>query len=177
MLKISNLKFTLIEMLIVIVIIGILAVLTGAAAIRATSSANRSACINNLRQIGAGLNIYVQCNNYHLPICTMRPSAPPLGEENMPGIAHALLPSCGGTALIFLCPGDVNQTYFKAERSSYEWQSSLVNGKSINPKSLKLLGINRFVMMDYGNFHDDASGSAKNYLYADGRAIQIPEIH
>lgn len=163
-------------MLVVIAIIGILAALIGSAVMKSTVSASRTDCLNNLRQIGAGLHIYVMANNHRLPYCTMRPSVPPAGEENLPGIAEVLLPHAGGNALLFRCPDDPGGKFFHAEATSYEWQSALVNGKAMNPQSLKLLGINRPVMFDYDNFHQTGTESQKNYLYADGRALPEPEL-
>lgn len=170
------LAFTLIEMLIVIAIIAVLAGLIAGVAIRSSASATRQSCMSNLHQIAAGLNIYVQGNNYRLPICTMTPSNPPVDELGMPGIVDTLLASCGGMTEIFCCPADTGRRYFLQEKTSYEWQSVLVNGRPMDPKSLKLLGVNRFIMMDYDNFHGGAGNSGKNFLYADGRALPEPEL-
>lgn len=168
--------FTLIEMLVVIAIIAALAALIAGVSLRASASATRTSCQNNLRQIGAGLNIYVQKNSFHLPCCTMKPSAPPTGEEGLPGIADTLLDSCGSDRQIFRCPADPDQKYFKLESSSYEWQSALnINGKTLDPKTLKLLGHDRFVLMDYDNFHSESGTSAKNYLYPSGRVTDKAE--
>jgi len=178
MAKMSTRKrgFTLIELLVVIAIIGVLAALIAGVALHATASATRTSCLNGLRQIGAGLNIYVQKNDYHLPSCTMRPSAPPADEVGLPGIAETLLDSCGGDRQLFRCPADPDQKYFKLEGSSYEWQSSLlINGKLLDPKKLKLLGYDRFVLMDYDNFHEEGGGSAKNYLYPSGHVTDKVE--
>lgn len=170
-----RLGFTLIEMLVVIAIIAVLAGLIASVAMRSTRTAARTACMNNLKQIGAGLNIYLQQSDYRLPFCTMKPSAPPAGEEGLPGIADTLLSACGGDRQIFRCPEDPDQNYFKAEGCSYEWQSALnINGKPVNPQTLKLLGHERFILMDYDNFHETSGtdGSAKNYLYADGKVTE-----
>lgn len=172
-------QFTLMEMLVVIAIIGVLAALITGAAMYASSSATRTACVNSLRQIGAGLNIYVQGNGFRLPYCTMKPSAPPAGEEGLPGIAPTLLSACGGQQQIFLCPADSDQKYFKQEGSSFEWQTVLnINGKMLDKQTLKLLGHDRYVLMDYDNFHaekGDTGKSGKNYLYPDGRVTDKVE--
>ncbi len=166
--------FTLTELLVAIAIIGILAALITTATSSSMGAARRASCMNNLRNIAGGLNMYVHTTTFRLPYCTMSPSNPPAGEENMPSIVETLNGYLDNKK-VFHCPGDLSATYYTRDGTSYEWQSSLVNGRLLDAASLKLIGIERFIMMDTDNFHPDTGESAKNYLYADGTVTTKPK--
>src|SRR5690349_7477399 len=59
--------FTLIELLVVIAIIGILAALLLPALTAAKRKAAQAACINNLKQLGVGMRLYIDDNKGAFP--------------------------------------------------------------------------------------------------------------
>src|ERR1700716_1921271 len=61
--------FTLIELLVVIAIIAILAALLLPGLARAKEKANRTACVNNLRQLALAMSMYTHDNNDMMPWC------------------------------------------------------------------------------------------------------------
>src|SRR5437667_12628749 len=67
--KSRSLGFTLIELLVVIAIIAILAALLLPALSRAKEKANRTACINNLRNLALAMTMYTHDNNDMMPWC------------------------------------------------------------------------------------------------------------
>src|SRR3989440_5055616 len=63
--------FTVIELLVVIEIIAVLIGILLPTLSRARESANRSACLSNLRQLGQAFNIYANLYKDHIPLGQM----------------------------------------------------------------------------------------------------------
>ena len=170
--------FTLVELLVTISIIAVLAGLLLAAVHASKARAVKIACISNLRQIGLALNLYVEENGFRMPHCTMAPGADPpvAGEESMPSIRDVLASHLDGGE-VFCCPADPEKKYFLREGLSYEWQSVAINGLKVDERTFDILGFQRFIMMDYDNFHGAAGEpTAKNYLYLNARAVGRLEL-
>jgi len=162
--------FTLIELLVVIAIIGILAALLMPTFGRARESARGVACASNLRQIGLGLQLYVQDNHNRMPFIRDRIADTNSPFTNaLPGV-DLVLSNHVGNVLLFKCPSDRNGLY-EQTGSSYGW-NSLLNGQDADRLTVLMMdfgSIQTPVMFDKEAFHA-ARGPKKgvNYLYADG---------
>jgi prepilin-type N-terminal cleavage/methylation domain-containing protein len=157
--------FTLIELLVVIAVIGILVGLSFPVLKTVREKGTKSACVNNLRQIGIAVNAYSVSNQDYLPICTRVGTGPddPFSISNVLEVQSTEL---------FHCPGDKFQNYngkthFDNYGSSYEW-NTFMNGKKIDRVEIGIQNMTLWLPMsgDAENFHGRLS---RNYLYSDGR--------
>jgi prepilin-type N-terminal cleavage/methylation domain-containing protein/prepilin-type processing-associated H-X9-DG protein len=179
-----KLGFTLIELLVVIAVMGLLAGLLLPVVSRAKEAGRSSACLSNLRQIGVGLELYVQENQNRLPVMYDRgTNTDLLGQTNVssaPGPDTVLAAQVGGK-LVWKCPSDHRQI-FEATGASYSW-NPLLNGKNAEQlKAIKVMGIELHldllpVFSDKESFHS-ARGRKRgvNYLYADGHLSNLLAI-
>ena len=166
--------FTLIELLVVIAIIAVLAGMAMPALGRARESGRRTACLNNLKQIGTGIELYLDAYNGFLPNCRSYPEKPAEGEENFKGLPETLKPFAGDNK-IFNCPSDKpssdcsGKTLFEGWGSSYQWMSSLdINGKKATEENLrsKQFKLKLPLVTDGGFFHGpEGKSTSVNCLY------------
>jgi prepilin-type N-terminal cleavage/methylation domain-containing protein len=189
--------FTLIELMVVVAVIGLLVGVLMPALSSARASAKRTACASNLRQIGAGLAIYMSANRDRYPHASNMPSvgpAPLVGPKAI-RIADVLRVEVGEPEA-FHCPNDVSGdgrgapnnglTYFQSEGSSYEYRSDwrdrpLPGGRTAPEVSalfdradIKVADNAFWVLKDYDNFHGPGGKpGARRYLYSDGHVTDF----
>ena len=159
-------KFTLVELLVVIVIICILAGLSLPVYNKVRVSSKKTACLNNLKQIVVCINSYATDNKDALPRCArLNPI------DGLPSLKDVMRPYAGGNTKIFECPADTSS--YKEFGSSYEW-NTFINGMKID-KHMFVIGKNLVSAPfcgDVDNFH----GGKRNYLYSDGKVSDTFEL-
>lgn len=105
--KIKKVNFTLIELLIVIGIIAILAGLLLPSLNKARQKAKEISCVNNLKQIGTGIIMYLDDNNW---------------QQHVPWVSN-LYPGYLPSKDIYRCPVDGNS----ADTPREEWKARADN--------------------------------------------------
>jgi prepilin-type N-terminal cleavage/methylation domain-containing protein/prepilin-type processing-associated H-X9-DG protein len=158
--------FTLIELLVVIAIIAILASLATPVYHRAVESGRSVACISNLRQLGAALNLYLGEHNATMPELRAGRSDK---SEDVPVIDTVLAPYAGD-ARPFACPSD--SRFATSTGTSYYWNTAL-NGQALASLSfLVATDPSRIpILADKEGFHPYTENKV-NILYADGHATK-----
>jgi prepilin-type N-terminal cleavage/methylation domain-containing protein len=156
-------KFTLIELLVVIAIIAILAGLLMPAFSKARERAKETDCRTQLHNCGLAMALYLDDYRGVMPVAATK------------RIADVLQPYLKSRKIL-LCPADINEKFFQAEGSSYEYNAMLSGEILIKTRWAKMVGVSKIaVMYDYEPFHGPAGKpTAKNYLFGDGR---VGDIH
>ena len=174
--------FTLIELLVVIAIIGVLAGMLLPVMSKAKEAGRGTVCLSNLRQLGLGLQLYVQDHNNRLPF--MRDAL--LGTNSIPVTNATMLPSpesvlmryTGGSSNLWRCPSD-RLNVFQQTSSSYAW-NSLLNGQDADRLVVMNIAFKSHqipVFYDKDDFHKDRGpGKEVNFLYADGHINKLLEM-
>jgi prepilin-type N-terminal cleavage/methylation domain-containing protein/prepilin-type processing-associated H-X9-DG protein len=158
---------TLLELLVVIAIIALLSTLLVPLYNRVVETGRATACLSNLRQIGAGLAAYLGDNNNQMPI--LKTARTQLTDQ-VPVIDNTLDKYVTAKS-VFACPAD--RTFAAASGTSYLWNVTL-NGQSLG--NLNFLGVvdehSRIpIIADKEGFHPYTENKV-NILYADGHATK-----
>ena len=160
--------FTLVELLVVLFIISLLISLVLPTIGSAMERGRRVRCMNNLKNIGTGLNMYANDHDGKLPTVEPVPSIP-VGSPPWPTLTDTLLPYLQNQTNIFKCPSDA--TRFPIEGLSYESAYAFL-GDLIDRPTIHKYTIDSPVAAlayDFDNVHLAAGGNlGKNILYADG---------
>ncbi|MEO6907312.1 MAG: DUF1559 domain-containing protein, partial [Abditibacteriaceae bacterium] len=139
--------FTLIELLVVIAIISILAAILFPVFARARENARRTACMSNLKQIGLGIQMYVQDYDERFPLVAVNGPVSintSTGASTYPAIigwSDALQPYIKNIQ-IYQCPSDstygtingINPKPYNYGYTDYWYNSRLCinNGSGVN---------------------------------------------
>jgi len=153
------------EILVTVVILASLAGLASAMVRSGIQSANKSKCLSNLRQIGIGLELYLQDHNQRLP--TLAPARRSRADPQ--AALETVLIEYVESELVFRCPADPEE--WEKTGSSYMWNFTQ-NGKPVSqlsffntdePSRIPLV-------VDKEAWHPGGSEGSSNFLYADSSA-------
>jgi prepilin-type N-terminal cleavage/methylation domain-containing protein/prepilin-type processing-associated H-X9-DG protein len=185
--------FSLIELLVVIVFIGVVAGLLLPQIAGSKARARNAVCVSQLKQLGIAVRLYAEDDNSILPRAETLPSHPLNPQQPLPRICDVLNPYLGkagqsaGGATVFKCPAD-NDYFFEVEGSSYQWYAAL-NGERIDfgenfhfagggmsntgtkwstNFNITFTSVKTPLLFDYAEFHPRPPNSGKNVVFMDG---------
>jgi prepilin-type N-terminal cleavage/methylation domain-containing protein/prepilin-type processing-associated H-X9-DG protein len=160
--------FTLTELIVVIAVVAILAAIAFPVTSHVAQAGKATACISNLKNLGAALNLYLGDHNEIMP--TLQAGRTSISQD-VPTIDNTLNAYVNDPR-VFACPGDT-KGIATATGTSYLWNNAL-NGQSITHLQFffsKGLNSEIPIFLDKEAFHPYAANKV-NILYADGHASQ-----
>lgn len=179
--------FTLIELLVVIAIIAILAAILLPVLSKSKQRAQRTQCLNNLRQIGLAVQMYILDNQDYLPDSNWNPPwnhagwlyDASAGSVPQPNGANPSLPYQGGllwqytkSIRLYWCPADVTNSATSTYPNRKEKLSTYVMNGAVNgyyATTYPPFKRNRITTLGYLMWEPDDTQTAQ--AYNDGSAM------
>jgi len=166
--RLRHKAFTLVELIVVVAVIAILAALIFPVYQRVTANGQAAACLSNLRQIGTGLNAYLNENENKMPTLQIGRNSI---SQDVPVIDNTLNKYLTDKR-VFICPAD-NKGIGVNTGTSYCWNVAL-NGQAV--ASLNFLNLvtdttHIPILSDKEGFHPYLDNKV-NILYADGHVTK-----
>ena len=121
--------FTLIELLVVIAIIAILAAMLLPALAKAKKRAQRISCLNNLKQFGIAVQLYVDDNEGKTPSQKIDGVLPFLGPGSVPNFLGSVIPYLGSNTPVFVCSSAPKGSGNPTNNTSYVGNGVVMNRK------------------------------------------------
>ena len=155
----------MVEMLVTVVIVVALAAIAFPVIRFGSRSADKAGCLSNLRQIGVGLELYLQEHSQRMPeLEAGRRSR----DEDLPVLETVLIDYVENES-VFECPADPEQ--FGKSGSSYLWNTTQ-NG--LPATKLSFFGTDDAsripLVIDKEAWHPGGENGTSNFLYADQTA-------
>jgi len=160
--------FTLVELLIVIAIIAVLAGLAYPVYQRVVAGAKATACVSNLRQLGVGLNAYLQDHEMIMPALKIAREST---SDDVPVIDNTLDKYVPNRA-VFACPAD-QKNFAGRTGTSFCWNVALNDQPLASLNFLQVVTDRTHIpiLSDKEGFHPYLDDKV-NILYADGHATK-----
>jgi prepilin-type N-terminal cleavage/methylation domain-containing protein/prepilin-type processing-associated H-X9-DG protein len=160
--------FTVIELLVVIAVVAILVALIFPIYSRVQAGGQAAACLSNLRQIGAGLNAYLNDNNMIMPTLQLARSSL---NDTAPVIDNTF-DRYLTEKRVFVCPSD-NLHLGATTGTSYFWNVALNNQPVANLNFVNLTTTSSHIpiLSDKQGWHQYLDNKV-NILYADGHVTK-----
>jgi prepilin-type processing-associated H-X9-DG protein len=163
---------TITELLVVVVIVAVLVGLVIPAVSKIRDYGDRTACLENLRQIGVATLLYAGDHDQTLPVVEPYPFHPILDPQEGARPLKEVLAPYGLRDENFRCRSDVHaKNLFGSEGTSYIW-FELINGK-------RLIGGVQitdtfFIPLNMVNLAvEEENGKHRNAVFADGSVVNF----